>query len=71
MRAKGTAALLVLVASFLSTFASSWQTVFIVASALNLIAAFSALLRLKAPAPGHDKIAAGIPAEPDALAAAA
>jgi OFA family oxalate/formate antiporter-like MFS transporter len=45
--AKGTAALLVPLASFLSTSAGGWQTVFITASAMNFIAAFAALLLLK------------------------
>jgi OFA family oxalate/formate antiporter-like MFS transporter len=45
--AKGTAALLVPLASFLSLSAGGWHTVFIAASAMNFIAAFSALLLLK------------------------
>jgi len=45
--AKGTAALLVPLASFLSSSTGGWQAVFIAASAMNFIAAFSALLLLK------------------------
>jgi OFA family oxalate/formate antiporter-like MFS transporter len=45
--AKGAAALLVPLASFLSLSTGGWQTVFIAASAMNFMAAFSALLLLK------------------------
>jgi len=45
--AKGTAALLVPLASLLSTSAGGWHTVFVAASAMNFIAAFAALLLLK------------------------
>jgi OFA family oxalate/formate antiporter-like MFS transporter len=45
--AKGTAALLVPLANVLTTATGSWHAVFIVAAALNLIAAVMALAVLK------------------------
>ncbi len=45
--AKGTAALLVPLASLVSLSAGGWHTVFVTASAMNFVAAFAALLLLK------------------------
>jgi OFA family oxalate/formate antiporter-like MFS transporter len=45
--AKGTAALLVPLSSIVSAATGGWQTIFVAASAMNVVAAFTALLLLK------------------------
>jgi OFA family oxalate/formate antiporter-like MFS transporter len=45
--AKGTASLLVPLTSLVSASMGGWQTIFVAASAMNFVAAFSALLLLK------------------------